>query len=202
MRSTGDGQSKPVISDTFRTGGCKSNHFDGPAPSPPRHSSCSYGTMAAMHENEAPLTIDDLVCAFDIAYPTLDGHRCGLQICAPQAVHDIIPRGAPGRRRRRRRPPGRPFQYMRQARDERCRLLRPDLIPSPPGRPFQYVRQARDERRRLLRPDLIPSPPVTLLARTEPWRPCTRTKRRLQSTTLLARSWLQCQFRSKFDEYW
>ena len=70
MLSTGDGQSKPVISDTFRTGGYKSNHFDGPA----RHS--LYGTMAAMHENEAPpavpATIDDLVCAFDSAYPTLD----------------------------------------------------------------------------------------------------------------------------------
>ena len=69
--STGDGQSKPVISDTFRTSGYKSNHFDGPA----RHS--LYGTMAVMHENEAPpavpATIDDLVCAFDSAYPTLDG---------------------------------------------------------------------------------------------------------------------------------
>ena len=56
---------------TFRTGRYKSNHFDGPS----RHS--LYGTMAAMHENEAPpavpATIDDLVCAFDSAYPTLDG---------------------------------------------------------------------------------------------------------------------------------
>ena len=112
MRFTGDGQSKPVISDTFRTGGCKSNHFDGPAsPAPARPSLFLLVRNHGGHENVAPLTIDDLVCAFDIAYPTLDGHRRGLQICAPQAVHDIIPRGAPGRRRRRRLPPGRPFQH-------------------------------------------------------------------------------------------
>ena len=119
----------------FGRAGANRTILMGPPPPPPpppaRPSLFLLVRNHGGHENVAPLTIDDLVCAFDIAYPTLVGHRRGLQICAPQAVHDIIPRGAPGRRRRRRLPPGRPFQYMRQARDERRRLLRPDLIPSP-----------------------------------------------------------------------